>query len=94
LTKTATVKVDALGIIHAGGGANDGCYIGSTADNIWPHARKTDGTSTSDGVKVKTYVMLPELTDDGSNSGACDRMHTIGVFGHEIGHTRGLPERR
>ena len=49
-------------------------------------------TSTSDGVSVKTYIMVPELTDDAALSGACDKIQTIGVFAHELGHTLGLPD--
>jgi quinol monooxygenase YgiN len=80
------------GIIYAGGGANDGCYVGSTAENIWPHEWTTGGTSTSDSVKVNTYIMVPELTDDSANSGASNQIQTIRVFAHELGHTLGLPD--
>jgi M6 family metalloprotease-like protein len=72
--------VDALIIVHAGPGAEQ---TGSL-DDIWSHKWNLSTTWTRDGVKLYDYDMDPETRITG--------LVDMGVFGHEFGHTLGLPD--
>jgi M6 family metalloprotease-like protein len=69
-------KIDALFIIHAGGGQEDG----GPSSEIWSHQGLIfPAQSTDDGVYANVYSTEPE---DGK----------IGVFSHEFGHVLDLPD--
>lgn len=85
-------KVDALGIIYAGGGAHDGCKASTPPDNLWPHSWDLESDyATDDGVSVRHYIIQSEITY-GLADGICDEMQTVGLFAHEFGHALGLPD--
>lgn len=68
--------VSALFVVHAGPGAE---ATGSRSD-IWSHAWVTSSPIlTEDGVYVYRYIMMAEDSP-------------MGTFGHEFGHTLGLPD--
>jgi len=74
--------VDALFIIHAGGGAE---FTGSATD-IWSHAWVTQNVPQVDGVSVFHYSIEPEYWQSPGDM-------TIGVYAHELGHAAfGLPD--
>jgi immune inhibitor A len=69
-------KVDALFIIHAGSGQEDG----GPSNEIWSHQGVIfPAQSTDDGISANVYSTEPE---DGK----------IGVFCHEFGHVLDLPD--
>ncbi len=72
--------VDALIIVHAGPGAQE---TGINND-IWSHSWAMVTTYNKDGVKLHKYNMDPELQSGG--------LAKMGVFGHELGHTLGVPD--
>lgn len=87
--------VDALGIIYAGGGAQDGCVAGSNSNNLWPHSGglADSGTVTADGKTIDRFIINSEVTHPASTNGApCTQIQTIGLFAHEFGHSLGLPD--
>ncbi|MBC8175548.1 MAG: M6 family metalloprotease domain-containing protein [Candidatus Marinimicrobia bacterium] len=76
--------VDALNVVHAGLGAEEGgveIYIWSHAWELGQYQREYDG------VIINNYIIMPERTD---MFGA--GMIHIGVFCHEFGHALGLPD--
>lgn len=95
-------RVDALGIIYAGGGPHDGCATdsspaGSGGDQLWPHsgAVNTGGALTADGKTVRPFIINSELTYAIASpppATACNQEQTIGLFAHELGHSLGLPD--
>jgi M6 family metalloprotease-like protein len=74
--------VDALNIIHAGPGAEEGDH-----SNIWSHkwSLSVAGLAVQyDGVWIDSYTMNPEIQNNG--------IVAIGVICHEFGHALGLPD--
>ncbi len=72
--------VDALNVIHAGPGAEEG-----DETNIWSHKWSLGGYAVQyDGVTISSYTVNPEI--QGGNIVA------IGVLCHEFGHALGLPD--
>lgn len=72
--------VDALNVIHAGPGAEQG-----DDTNIWSHKWSLGGYSVQyDGVTINSYTVNPEI------QGA--EIVAIGVLAHEFGHALGLPD--
>jgi len=68
--------VSALFIVHAGPGAE----VTGDRNDIWSHAWVTrKPILTDDGVYVYRYIMMAEFSP-------------MGTFGHEFGHTLGLPD--
>lgn len=87
--------VDALMIIHTGGGAEAG-----DNDNIWSHRWNFSSAgigefTTNDAkegggfIKINDYIIQPEQSGSGA---ATDPQVKIGVFCHEFGHILGLPD--
>ncbi len=87
-------KVDALVIVHTGGGAEAG-----DSDNIWSHRwslssggvgsyTTNDPRANGGYIRIDDYIIQPEL----SGSGTDKNMIEIGVFCHEFGHVLGLPD--
>jgi len=74
--------VDALFIVHAGPGAEQG-YSGYP----WSHAWALSYSRYANGVYVYGYSMEPEL----HYGGGFHQVH-IGVYCHEFGHQLGLPD--
>ena len=76
-------NVDALNIVHAGGGAEEGngSYIWSHKWNLGDHARFYDG------VIIDSYTINPE-----KQGGMNATMVNFGVICHEFGHALGLPD--
>ncbi len=74
-------NVDALLVVHAGPGAEEGDY-----SNIWSHrwGLWDYGALLRDGVYLFDYTMQPEMQYGG--------MANIGVYVHEFGHNLGLPD--
>ena len=73
-------NVDAMNLIHAGPGAEEGDY-----SNIWSHKWNLGNNSVEyDGVQINSYTMNPEI-----QSGT---IVAIGVLCHEFGHALGLPD--
>lgn len=80
--------VDTVGIVYAGGGPDNGCYVGANTviGKLWPHASSIGAVAVDGGARtVSSYYMVPEL-----QCGAIIR--TIGVYAHEFGHKLGLPD--
>jgi len=76
-------QIDFLFIVHSGAGAEQ---TGESSDDIWSHKWELGGPlATSGGKSVVTYVVTPELRDDGQAA-------TIGVICHEGAHLMGLPD--
>ncbi|MBD3290728.1 M6 family metalloprotease domain-containing protein, partial [candidate division KSB1 bacterium] len=86
--------VDALVIVHTGGGAEAG-----DSDNIWSHRWSLSGGgvgvyTTNDPranggrIRINDYIIQPELSGDGTQNDLIE----IGVFCHEFGHALGLPD--
>lgn len=74
--------VDALNIIHAGAGAEQGDY-----SNIWSHQWGLSAANLQvqyDGVWINSYTINPEIQGD--------NIVAIGVLCHEFGHALGLPD--
>ncbi|MBL7014218.1 MAG: M6 family metalloprotease domain-containing protein [Candidatus Marinimicrobia bacterium] len=72
--------VDALNVIHAGPGAEEG-----DETNIWSHKWSLGSYAVQyDGVTISSYTVNPEI--QGGNIVA------IGVLCHEFGHALGLPD--
>ena len=76
-------NVDALNIVHAGSGAEEGNgnYIWSHKWNLGDYARFYDG------VWINSYTINPE-----KQGGMNATMVNIGVICHEFGHALGLPD--
>jgi len=73
-------NVDAMNLIHAGPGAEEGDYA-----NIWSHKWNLGNNAIEyDGVQINSYTMNPEI-----QSGT---IVAIGVLCHEFGHALGLPD--
>ena len=73
--------VDALVVVHAGMGAEE-----TGSDNqIWSHAWVMSTVLIRDGVSLYSYNTDPEIRNGGV-------LVDMGVFGHEFGHTLGLPD--
>ena len=73
-------NVDAMNLIHAGPGAEEGDYA-----NIWSHKWNLGNNAVEyDGVQINSYTMNPEI-----QSGT---IVAIGVLCHEFGHALGLPD--
>ncbi len=95
-------RVDALGIIYAGGGPHDGCATdsspsGGDGDQLWPHSGgvNTGGALTADGKTIQPFIINSELTYAIATpppGTACNQQQTIGLFAHELGHSLGLPD--
>ena len=73
--------VDALFIVHAGGGQE------ATQDTtqMWSHAWSPYSTLTYNGVHINHYSVEPEFFHTPGDI-------SIGVFCHEVGHVYGLPD--
>lgn len=77
-------SVDALNVVHAGVGAEEG----GNEIYIWSHSWQLGPYATScNGVTINNYVIQPERT----NMSGGGMVH-IGVFAHEFGHALGLPD--
>ena len=75
--------VDALNIVHAGAGAEEG-----NSSYIWSHSWQLGNYATEcNGVIINNYVIQPERTTMGTGG-----MVHIGVFAHEFGHALGVPD--
>ncbi|MBT3251593.1 MAG: M6 family metalloprotease domain-containing protein [Candidatus Marinimicrobia bacterium] len=75
-------NVDALNIIHAGPGAEEG-----NGNYIWSHKWNLGGQARFyDGVWIDAYTINPEIQGSGQN------MVHRGVICHEFGHALGLPD--
>ena len=75
--------VDALNIVHAGAGAEEG-----NSSYIWSHSWQLGNYATEcNGVTINNYVIQPERTTMGTGG-----MVHIGVFAHEFGHALGVPD--
>lgn len=73
--------VDAITIIHSGGGAESG-----KPGSIWSHKGSIASQNLYvDGKKMDSFVMCPEFVDVPGDA-------TIGIFAHEWGHVLGLPD--
>jgi len=73
-------------LIHAGRGAE---YTGSVND-VWSHSWSLHTPRNYDGVRISSYVIMPEYW---STVSASTSDMTIGVFAHEMGHGFwGLPD--
>ncbi len=74
--------VDALNLIHAGAGAEQGDH-----SNIWSHKWSLQAANLQvqyDGVWINSYTMNPEIQSN--------NIVAIGVISHEFGHALGLPD--
>ncbi len=74
--------VDALNLIHAGPGAEQG-----DQSNIWSHKWSLSAANLQvqyDGVWINSYTMNPEIQSN--------NIVAIGVISHEFGHALGLPD--
>ena len=74
-----SVNVLGVFVVHAGPGAE----ATGNPNHIWSHAASFLA-STQDGVVCASYSMEPELY--------AGSLSTMGVYGHEFGHTLGLPD--
>lgn len=73
-------RVDALLIVHSGGGAEEG-----NQSSVWSHRWGLGGQSlVLDGVELDDYTIQPEIQGEGQAA--------IGVYVHEFGHNLGLPD--
>jgi immune inhibitor A len=83
--------VDQVAIVHQGTGEE----ASSNAGDIWSHSWDLESAYwygysnggeylTNDGVKVNSYIIMPEIYDGD--------ISTMGVFAHEYGHALGLPD--
>jgi M6 family metalloprotease-like protein len=73
-------RVDALLIVHAGAGAEEG-----NQTNIWSHRWSLwDQELELDGVMLSDYTIQPEMQNQSQAA--------IGVYVHEFGHNLGLPD--
>ncbi len=76
-------SVDALNVIHAGPGAEEG-----NGNYIWSHKWSLgDYARYYDGVWINSYTCNPE-----EQGGMTPTMVNIGVICHEFGHALGLPD--
>lgn len=73
--------VDALVIVHSGFGAEES----GSSSLIWSHQWNMSTVLVKDGVRLFSYNTDPELRNGGV-------LVDMGVFGHEFGHTLGLPD--
>lgn len=74
--------VDALNVVHAGGGAEEG-----NGNFIWSHKWNLGGNARFyDGVWIDSYTINPEIQGGNQN------MVYRGVICHEFGHALGLPD--
>ncbi len=80
LYQNMNYALDAVFIIHAGKGAEEG----GDATCLWSHRSSLGGGYYYDGVTVKAYLVGPE-EEFGHGS-------YIGVYCHEFGHILGLPD--
>lgn len=74
--------VDALNLLHAGPGAEQG-----DQSNIWSHKWSLSAANLQvqyDGVWINSYTMNPEMQSN--------NVVAIGVIAHEFGHALGLPD--
>jgi M6 family metalloprotease-like protein len=73
-------NVDALNVIHAGPGAEEG-----DESNIWSHKWNLGNWAVQyDGVTINAYTVNPEKQNG--------NIVAIGVLAHEFGHALGLPD--
>ena len=89
--------VDALFVVHAGAGAEEG----DVSSRIWsvrwelptPYTTQ-DVCANGQRVKIKDFTIEPEeyVTAGYTAPGAPERMIAIGIFAHEFGHALGLPD--
>ena len=80
--------VDSVGVVYAGGGPDNGCYVGtdSTTNSLWPFASSIAAVAVDGGTRsVSSYYIAPELL-------CGTTIRTIGVYAHEFGHKLGLPD--
>jgi M6 family metalloprotease-like protein len=77
--QNASFGIDAVFIVHAGKGAEEG---GDT-HSLWSH-KSTTTYHTGEGATVRSYLIVPEEEfAHGTN---------VGVYCHEFGHVLGLPD--
>ncbi|NOZ07954.1 MAG: M6 family metalloprotease domain-containing protein, partial [FCB group bacterium] len=77
-------NVDALNVIHAGFGAEEG-----DGSNVWSHRWSLGSYAvTYDGVTINDYTINPEKQGMNNSPGIVN----IGVVCHEFGHALGLPD--
>lgn len=77
--QNAQFGIDAVFIVHAGKGAEEG----GVANALWSHKSSTN-YATGEGVTVRNYIVVPEEQ--------FGRATYVGVYCHEFGHILGLPD--
>lgn len=82
--------VDGLILVHPGVGAEESGEDGDFWSSMW----EIDPPLLHDGVKIDSFVIVPELTCRGPEDDPCavTGPMAIGVAAHEFGHILGLPD--
>lgn len=88
--------VDAVVLVHAGAGAEES----PPTSALWSHQSRlpapfqTDDVCNGSPVSVSYYLLQPEIhwRDTLVAPEAPDKLISIGVFAHELGHVLGLPD--
>lgn len=88
--------VDAVVLVHAGTGAEES----PPTESLWSHQSRlvapfeTDDVCDGAPVSVSYYILQPEehWRDTLVAPGAPEKLISIGVFAHELGHILGLPD--